>query len=75
MLVTTQYTVTITEHDGGAVKDQWNEWMVKWNTGMTPVTFDNTIFLRVDTSLTSCTNYTKVICSTPLMYCFLCVSV
>ena len=24
-----------TEHDGGAVKDQWNEWMVKWNTGMT----------------------------------------
>ena len=38
MLVTAQYTVTITEHDGGAVKDQWNEWMVKWNTGMTQVT-------------------------------------
>ena len=31
MLVTAQYTVTITEHDGGAVKNQWNEWMVKWN--------------------------------------------
>ena len=38
MLVTAQYTVTITEHDGGGVKDQWNEWMVKWNTGMTQVT-------------------------------------
>ena len=48
MLVTAQYTVTITEHDGGAVKDQWNEWMVKWNTGTTQVIqiFDYMIFFE-----------------------------
>ena len=38
MLVTAQCTVTITEYNGGAVKDQRNEWMVKWNTRITKVT-------------------------------------